>query len=65
MPAGLDLQDRLVDDLGPAVALLRGQLGQGRQHVDLGQHRAGLDQPRGARPATRSRRVVNSSYSSS
>ena len=46
VPARLDLQDRLGDDLGAAVALPRGQLGQGRQHVELGQHRAGLDQPR-------------------
>ena len=46
MPAGLDLEDRLGDDLGAAVAVPGGQLGQGRQHVELGQHRAGLDQPR-------------------
>ena len=47
MPAGLDLEDRLGDDLGPAVALPGGQLGQRGQDVDLGQHRAGLDQPGG------------------
>ena len=35
----LDLQHRLVDDLGPAVAALRGQLGQAGQHVELRQHR--------------------------
>ena len=43
----LDLEDRLGDDLGPAVAVPRRQLGQGREDVELGQHRAGLDQPRG------------------
>ena len=47
MPARLDLEDRLGDDLGAAVAVPGGQLGQGRQHVELGQDRAGLDQPRG------------------
>ncbi len=45
MPARLDLEDRLGDDLGTAVAVPRGQLGQGGQDVELGQHRAGLDQP--------------------
>ena len=47
MPAGLDLEDRLGDNLGTAVALPRGQFRQGREHVDLGQDRARLDQPRG------------------
>ena len=45
--AGLDLQDRLLDHLGPAVALLGRQLGQPAEDVDLGQHGAGLDQPGG------------------
>ena len=49
MPARLDLEDRLGDHLGAAVALPRGQLGQGGEHVDLGQDRARLDQP-GPRP---------------
>ena len=47
MPARLDLEDRLGDDLGPAVAVPRGQLGQRRQHVELRQDRARLDQARG------------------
>ena len=47
MPAGLDLEDRLGDDLGAAVAVPGGQLGQGREHVELREDRAGLDQPRG------------------
>ena len=47
MAAGLDLQDGLLDHLGPAIALLRGQLGQPAEDVDLGQDRAGLDQPGG------------------
>ncbi len=38
---------RLGDDLGPAVALPDRQLGQRGQDVELGEHRAGLDQPRG------------------
>ena len=44
MPARFDLEDRLIGQLGTAVAVPCGQLGQGGQHVELGQHRAGLDQ---------------------
>ena len=33
--------------LGAAVALTGGEFGQAAQHVDLGQHGAGLDEPRG------------------
>ena len=65
MAAGLDLEDRLGDDLRPAVALPRGQLGERRRGRRPGPARAPAWISRGASAATRSRRVVNSSYSSS
>ena len=53
MPAVEDPQHRLLDDLRPAVVPLPGQLGQGRQHVELGQHRG-----RGLHPPPRRRHRV-------
>src|SRR5271157_4491537 len=45
MAAALDVEDRLIGQLGPAVAVACGELSQRGQDVELGQHRAGLDQP--------------------
>ena len=50
MAAGLDLEDRLGDDLGAAVAVAGGQLGQGRQHVELGQDARRPGSTAGPRP---------------
>ena len=65
MPAGLDLQDGLGDDLGPAVALPRRQLGQRRR----GRRPAPAPRRPGSAAGPRPRRgrggSTNSSYSSS
>ena len=47
MPAGFDLEDRLGDDLGPAVTVAGSQLGQRREDIELGQDGPRLDQPGG------------------
>ena len=65
MPAVDDPQHRLLDDLRPAVVPLPGQLGQGRQHVDLGQHGGGRLASAAESAATASRSSRNSAYSSS
>ena len=46
MPARFHLEDRLGDNLGTTVAVPRGQFGQRRKHVELGQDGAGLNQAR-------------------
>ena len=61
VPAVDDPQHRLVDDLRAAVVPLPGQFGQGRQHVDLGQHGGrGLHPPpgRGHRVAQLQKQLV-------
>ncbi len=62
MPARLDLQDRLGDDLGLAIALPRRQLGQAASTSTCDRTDPAWIS-RGDSAATRSRRVVNSSYS--
>ncbi len=46
MAAGLDVEDRFIGEPGPAVTVACRELCQRGQDVELGEHRAGLDQPR-------------------